>query len=120
MFTANYDIDVSPGGVIRLIHVSQYDADSREIVFNLISTSGALSLPVGVKAEVRGTKPDGNGFSYGCVMSGADVTVSITEQMCAVAGTVPCELVIYVGTPATEAEPASQDFQQLCTATFFL
>ena len=120
MFTANYDIDVSPGGVIRLIHVSQYDADSREIVFNLISTSGALSLPVGVKAEVRGTKPDGNGFSYGCPISGKLVTMKVTEQMCAVAGTVPCELVIYVGTPATEAEAASQDFQQLCTATFFL
>ncbi len=120
MFTANYDIDVSPGGVVRLIHVSQYDADAREIVFNLISTSGALSLPSGVKAEVRGTKPDGNGFSYGCPISGKLVTMKVTEQMCAVAGTVPCELVIYVGTPTTEAEPASPDFKQLCTATFYL
>ncbi len=120
MLTTHHDIDVSPGGVPLLVHVSQYDVASREIVFHLISSSGQLDLPSGVRAEVRGTKPDGNGFSYGCVMSGADVTVSITEQMCAVAGTVPCELVIYVGTPATEAEPASQDFQQLCTATFFL
>ena len=120
MLTAHHDIDVSPGGVPILVHVSQYDADSREIVFNLISSSGQLTLPSGVKAEVRGTKPDGNGFSYGCTMSGNNVTVKITEQMCAAPGTVPCELVIYVGTPATEAEPASASFQQLCTATFFL
>ena len=120
MLSVHHDIDVSPGGVPLLIHASQYDAASREIVFHLISSAGQLSLPSGAHAEVRGTKPDGNGFSYDCTLSGTAVTVSITEQMCAVAGTVPCELVIYVGTPATNAAPASSDFRQLCTATFLL
>ena len=107
LFSTYYDIDVSPGSVPLLIDCSQYDVDARTVYFNLISRSGVLVLPVGVKAEVRGTKPDGNGFSYDCTLSGTAVTVSITEQMCAVAGTVPCELVIYVGTPATNARCAS-------------
>ena len=120
LFTTCYDIDVSPGGIPLTIDASQYDANARTILFNLISRNGVLVLPSGVKAEVRGTKPDGNGFSYDCAMSGNQVTVQITEQMCAAAGRVYCELVIYTGTPATEAEDASADFQQLCTATFFL
>ena len=120
LFSTYYDIDVSPGSVPLLIDCSQYDADARTVYFNLISRSGVLVLPVGVKAEVRGTKPDGNGFSYGCPISGKTVTVTITEQMTAVAGRVPCELVIYTGTPRTEGAEASQDFMQLCTANFIL
>ena len=120
LFTTYYDIDVSPGGIPLTIDASQYDADARTILFNLISRNGVLVLPAGVKAEVRGTKPDGNGFSYECAISGCTVTVNITEQMCAVAGRVNCELVIYIGTPATEEEEASEDFEQLCTASFIL
>ena len=120
LYTTYYDIDVSPGGIPLTIDVSQYDADARTILFNLISRNGVLVLPSGVKAEVRGTKPDGNGFSYDAQISGNQVTVEVTEQMCAVAGRVNCELVIYLGTPATEEEEASADFEQLCTASFNL
>ncbi len=120
LFSSVYDIDVSPGGIPLTIDVSQYDANARMILFNLISRTGVLVLPSGVHAEVRGTKPDGNGFSYDAEISGSQVSVSVTEQMCAASGRVHCELVIYTGTPATEEEEASADFQQLCTATFFL
>ena len=120
LFTTYYDIDVSPGGIPLTIDASQYDADARTILFNLVSRNGVLVLPAGVHAEVRGTKPDGNGFSYNASISGNQVEVAVTEQMCAVAGRVICELVIYIGTPATEAEEASADFEQLCTATFYL
>ena len=120
LFSTYYDIDVSPGGIPLTIDASQYDADARTIFFNLISRNGVIVLPSGVHAEIRGTKPDGNGFSYDCEISGNTVAVVITEQMCAAAGRVHCELVIYTGTPASEAEEASADFQQLCTATFFL
>lgn len=120
MLTQTYDLNLSPGGVPLHIDVSQYDAASRTLVFNLFSSDGVVSFPSGTAAEIRGTKPDGNGFSYQASISGNTVTVTLTEQMAAVAGKVNCEIVLYKGTPATTETPASQDYQQLATANFIL
>ena len=60
MITTQTELDVSPGGIAPVIHVSQYDTGSRTLLFNLIATAGDLILPTGTKAEIRGTKPDGN------------------------------------------------------------
>ena len=120
MLTTTYDLDLSPGGVPLIIPISQYDAASRILVFNLFSNEGILSLPSGLTAEVRGTKPDGTGFSYIALLSGTTVTVTVTEQMAAVAGRVKCEITLYKGTPATNMTPASSDYQQIATANFYL
>ena len=120
MITTQTELDVSPGGIAPVIHVSQYDTGSRTLLFNLIATAGDLILPSGTKAEIRGTKPDGNGFSYSCPINGKTVSANVTEQMTAAAGKAICELVLYTGTPASEVEPASADFTQLCTANFIL
>jgi len=120
MLTQTFDLNLSPGDVPLHIPISQYDAASRTLVFNLFSSDGTVSLPNGTAAEVRGTKPDGNGFSYAATISGTSVTVVVTEQMAAVAGKVLCELVLYKGTPATTESPASNDYQQLATAYFVL
>ncbi|MBR1899749.1 MAG: hypothetical protein IJ820_01620 [Lachnospiraceae bacterium] len=120
MITTQTELDVSPGGIAPVVHVSQYDTGSRTLLFNLIATAGDLVLPNGTKAEIRGTKPDGNGFSYECSISGKTVTADLTEQMTAAAGKAICEIVLYTGTPAREGAEASSDFTQLCTANFIL
>jgi len=120
MLTTTYDLNLSPGGVPLIIPVSQYDAASRILCFNLVSPEGSISLPSGTQAEIRGTKPDGNGFSYAATLSGTLVTAVVTEQMTAAAGRARCELVLYKGTPATTQSPASQDYQQIATANFIL
>ena len=120
MITTQIELDVSPGGIAPVIHVSQYDTGSRTLQFNLIATAGDLILPNGIHAEIRGTKPDGNGFSYICPINGKTVTADVTEQMTAAAGKAICEVVLYTGTPATEDTPASNDYTQLCTANFIL
>ena len=120
MITTQIELDVSPGGIPPVIHVSQYDTGSRTLVFNLTSGAGDLVLPLSTQAEIRGTKPDGNGFSYECEISGKVVTADVTEQMTAAAGKAVCEIVIYVGEPAREGAPASADYQQLATANFIL
>ena len=120
MITTQTELDVSPGGIAPVIHVSQYDTGSRTLLFNLIATAGDLILPGGTKAEIRGTKPDGNGFSYECQISGKTVTADVTEQMTAAAGKAVCEIVLYTGTPAREDAEASADFMQLATANFIL
>lgn len=120
MITTQIELDVSPGGIAPVIHVSQYDTGSRTLLFNLIATAGDLILPAGTHAEIRGTKSDGNGFSYECYLSGKQVTADLTEQMTAAAGKAICEIVLYTGTPAREGQAASSDFTQLCTANFIL
>ena len=120
MITTQIELDVSPGGIAPVIHVSQYDTGSRTLQFNLIATAGDLILPTGAMAEIRGTKPDGNGFSYDCILRGKTVTADVTEQMTAAAGKAICEIVLYTGTPAREGAEASSDFTQLCTANFIL
>ena len=120
MITTQIKLDVSPGGIAPVIHVSQYDTGSRTLQFNLIATAGDLILPTGTKAEIRGTKPDGNGFSYDALINGKTVTADVTEQMTAAAGKAVCEIVLYTGMPAREDAEASSDFTQLCTANFIL
>ena len=120
MLQTTYQLSVTPGGVPLVIHVSQYDTGSRTLVFELTSESGTLTLPAEALASVRGTKPDGNGFDYEVSRSGTAVTVSLTEQMTAVAGQIPCEIVLYTGTAATTETPASADYTQLATAKFVL
>ena len=120
MITTQIELDVSPGGIAPVIHVSQYDTGSRTLQFNLIATAGDLILPPGTKAEIRGTKPDGNGFSYDALINGKTVTADVTEQMTAAAGKAVCEIVLYTGMPAREDAEASADFTQLCTANFIL
>ena len=106
MITYTYDLDVTPGGVPLSVHASQYDGDSRTFVFRLFSSAGELSLPSAAEASVKGTKPDGNGFSYTAERSGNNVTVQLTKQMTAVAGHVRCEIVINLG----ETELATANF----------
>lgn len=94
MITYNYDLDLVPGGVPLTVHVSQYDVGSRAIIFSLFSSTGEFEIPEGTTAEVKGTKPDGNGFSYEAALSGNTVSIDVTKQMTAVAGKAICEIVL--------------------------
>lgn len=110
MLTHYYDLDVVPGSVPLIVHCSQYDKGSRTLVFNLYSSAGDFIIPPGTLAEIKGTKPDGNGFSYSCTIANNEVSMDVTEQMTAVAGRATCELVL---------TNASGD-QQMATANFLL
>lgn len=97
MYTNQVPIDIVPGGEPPVIHVSQYDAGSRTFNFALFATDGELEIPVGATASIEGTKPDGNGFDIEAAIDGNIVTVTLTEQMAAVAGRVPCKIVVEQG-----------------------
>lgn len=125
MLTATYKLDLVPGGIPLVIPVSQYDVNSRVFSLELTSSGGEVSIPISTSAAIRGTKPDGNGFDYaasGITISGDTVTVSITltAQMTAVAGRIPCEIYMYTGTPPTTANPDGVNYVQLATANFIL
>jgi Domain of unknown function (DUF2479). len=97
MITQTYRLPITPGGVNPVVHVTQYDTGSRTLVFNLRSDTGSFNAPSNAVATCDGTKPDGLGFSYACTLSGSTVTVTIADQMTAVAGDTDCQITITSG-----------------------
>lgn len=95
--TQEYDLNMIPGGVPVRVPVSQYDAGSRTITFNLYAGTEQFAVPSGATAQINGTKPDGKSFSYAADISGSSVSATITEQMTAAAGRVNCEIALLNG-----------------------
>lgn len=94
MITQEYDLNLVPGGPLVIVHVSQYDDDSRNIIFSLYSGIKKFDVPVSAKVTCNGTKKDNKGFSHEFAFSGNKVTVKPTEDMTAVGGETVCEIVI--------------------------
>lgn len=94
-------LNLIPGSVMPVVNVSQYDV-KRQFALSVYEGATAYDL-TGKSVEIRGTKPDGNGFAYdaqdGVVsVSGNTVTISTTQQMTAVGGQTMAELRIKSGT----------------------
>lgn len=94
-------LNLIPGSVLPVVNVSQYDAH-RQFALQVYEGASTYDL-TGKTVEIRGTKPDGNGFAYdaqdGVVsVSGNTVTISTTQQMTAVGGQTMAELRIKSGT----------------------
>ena len=94
-------LNLIPGSVLPVVNVSQYDV-KRQFALQVYEGAASYSL-TGKTVEIRGTKPDGNGFAYdaqdGVVsVSGNTVTISTTQQMTAVGGQTMAELRIKSGT----------------------
>lgn len=87
------NLQYAPNGVNPVIHVSQFDV-GRQFRLKLYDGSTAYSMPSGTTARIDGIKPDGHGFSYTdkVSVSGNTATITTTEQMTVVAGTVKCEI----------------------------
>lgn len=97
MIQQKYVLNMVPGGSPVRVNVSQYDEDSRELVFGLYSGSGsgpAFTVPDGAVVTCDGTKPDGKGFSVLAAHDGDTVTVTVTKQMTAVSGETRCQLTV--------------------------
>ena len=90
--TIRRDLNITPGGIPPVIHLSQYDKASRTLVFTLADFSGEYAPETGAIATVRGTKPDHTGFEYKATLSGSTVTIPVEDQMTAVGGTTTCEI----------------------------
>lgn len=94
MYRRNIRIDVTPGAEPKVIHVSQYDKNSRTYAAQLYASGAEFTVPEGATVAIIGTKPDGHGFDIPAALEGDTVTFSLHEQMTPVAGRVPCKLTI--------------------------
>lgn len=106
MIKAIYDLDMTPMRTLPIIiNVSQYDDLGRTLVFNLFSSSGKWTAPTSAAVTFEGGKPDGKFFSYNCAYSNGTVTVTIQQQMTAVAGKVRCKIKVTSGDKVVESAP---------------
>ena len=87
------NLQIAPVGVRPIIHVSQFDV-GRQFKFNLYDGETAYTMPGGTTAMLNGIKPDKHGFSYddAVSVSGNVATITTTEQMTVVEGSVECEI----------------------------
>lgn len=88
-------LNLIPGGVLPVVNVSQYDV-GRHFAIQIYEGASSYDL-AGKSVQIRGTKPDGNGFAYDSTdgvisVSGSTVTVSTVQQMTAVGGDTTVEL----------------------------
>ena len=88
-------LNLIPGGVLPVVNVSQYDV-GRHFAIQIYEGAASYDL-TGKSVQIRGTKPDGNGFAYDSTdgvisVSGSTVTVSTVQQMTAVGGDTTVEL----------------------------
>lgn len=106
MIKAIYELDMTPRRTLPIIiNVSQYDDIGRTLVFNLFSSSGKWTAPTSAAVTFEGGKPDGKFFSYNCAYSNGTVTVTIQQQMTAVAGKVRCKIKVKSGDKVVESAP---------------
>ena len=97
--TIELKLDIIPGAVVPVIHVSQTDKTWRKLKFLLHARGSEFTIPSGTVALVNGKKADGKGFSYeGTVdTESAAVTIGMQEQMSACPGPVIMEVMLQNG-----------------------
>ncbi len=98
MITHEITLDMVPGGKPPELRLNQYDSDFL-VSFSLNARSRPFELEEGTTAAIRGTKPDGNGYSAEATVDRESITVLVTgdEQMTAAAGKGIFELTLYHG-----------------------
>lgn len=94
MVTRVIDLDLSGPCIVPMIHVSKLDSGLRAFEFHLYDSGELYQIPSNVTITFQGTKPDKNGFVYGCTFENNIVRVNCTEQMTAVEGVVKCDLIL--------------------------
>lgn len=91
-------LNLIPGGVNKVVHVNQVN-DNIEIQFQIMNGSQPYNVTEGVSCTIRGTKGDSYGYTAEAATTvGSNVvTVTLTEQLTAVAGGCNVFELVFVG-----------------------
>lgn len=91
MNTQKIKLNLVPGGIPPIVHVSQYDV-GRPLAFEIYDGMSAATIESGTVIDIRATKPDGTGFEYACTWANNVVSIATQAQMTVLAGQIECEL----------------------------
>lgn len=93
MIEQTYFLDMIPGeSTPPVVHVSQFDVNSRTLTFNLMKGGVAYVPDAGMSVTLDGMKPDNTVFSYPMTVDGSAVSIDVLTQMTVVSGHVRCEV----------------------------
>ena len=91
--TQNTKLNAVPGGIIPVVHVSQFDVN-RAISFTIYDGNAPAVLSEGTTVSIEGTKPDGYGFAYTGTLVDNVATFNTTDQMTVLSGSIECKLIL--------------------------
>lgn len=91
-----YSDEVYRGTRAPTVTLSQFDRNSRKLIFELRQDDDPYQIPEGATASLLGTKPDGTSFAYAMdVEDENSVSILLPAQASTVAGEYPAEVVLF-------------------------
>ena len=104
MIEQRYSLNLSPyadevyrGTRAPTVTLSQFDRNTRKLIFELHEADGDLyTIPENATAALFGTKPDGTSFAYEMTVEDSNnVSILLPQQASTVAGEYPAEVILY-------------------------
>ena len=80
-----FTIDITPGALPPVVHVSEYDT-GRQYGVTITDGNGPFSIPLGATATVEGTLNGTIGFTTSATIANGNVMFTLTESMTAQSG----------------------------------
>lgn len=105
--TKNIKLEMTGDTKRYLVSAKQGDKATRYIVASLYNDGEKYTIPTDAKAFINIKKPDGKHVYNTCTFSGSDVTIELTSQALAAAGTAYCDVEIHSGDDAQIITSAS-------------
>lgn len=87
-------LDMTPGAAAPVLHVSQYDADSRVLVFELWSSGVKYTPPTGAEVVCDGRRSDNMSFTVACTVSGSTISMTVPTDMTEAPGSAVCQITV--------------------------
>ena len=106
--TTQINIEMAGDTKKYLVSAKQGDKATRYIIAKLLNNGAAYTIPTGARVAINVEKPDGKHVYNTCSYSGSEVTVELTNQMLATAGTAYCDIEVRT----------SDDLQIITSASF--
>lgn len=92
--TTNISLEMSGDTKFYMVSAKQGDKATRYVIAKLLNNGAEYTIPSGSRAVVNIKKPDGKHVYNTCSFSGSEVTVELTNQALAAAGTAHCDIEI--------------------------
>lgn len=106
--TTRINIEMSGDTKRYLVSAKQGDKATRYVIAKLLNDGVEYTIPTGARVVFNVKKPDGKHIYNTCTYSGSEVTVELTNQTLAAAGTAYCDI-----------EVRTSDNTQLITSASF-
>lgn len=92
--TTNISLEMSGDTKLYMVSAKQGDKATRYVIAKLLNNGAEYTIPTGSRAVMNIKKPDGKHVYNTCAFSGSEVTVELTNQTLAAAGTAYCDIEI--------------------------